>query len=146
MNAEQPRAHLADFGKWSLRPDGWWLTSPAAGVRALATAMLAAEARLATITAIPESDRCVRLAYHFDLLGVLYTVVVTAVGSAPSIVDIYPGADWIEREIRDHYALGFAGRPACEPLVLRTHAEAGVFNGRSSSNGDGTAGPEGAER
>jgi hypothetical protein len=146
MSAERPRAHLSDFGEWFLRPDGWWLMNPAVDVRALATAMLAAEARLATITAIPETDGRVRLAYHFDLLGVLHTVVVTAVGAAPSIADIYPGADWIEREIRDHYALGFAGRSAIEPLVLRSVAEAGVFNEQSSSNDFNVVGPEGAER
>jgi len=36
----------------------------------------------------------------------------------PSIVDIYCGADWAEREAHEYYAVTFEGRASTLPLML----------------------------
>lgn len=46
---------------------------------------------------------------------------------AESIADIWPAADWAEREARDHYALEFAGRDGSPALMLRGEDEPGLF-------------------
>ena len=48
---------------------------------------------------------------------------------APSIVDIYPGADWAEREAREYYAVTFKGRDSTPPLMLREGDAVGILLG-----------------
>jgi NADH-quinone oxidoreductase subunit C len=38
--------------------------------------------------------------------------------TAPTIRDIYPGADWHERETHDFYGVVFEGHPDLSPLIL----------------------------
>jgi NADH:ubiquinone oxidoreductase subunit C len=47
----------------------------------------------------------------------------------PSIVDIYPGADWAEREAREYYAVTFEGRVSTPPLMLREGDAVGILLG-----------------
>jgi Ni,Fe-hydrogenase III component G len=109
---------------------GYWARWPGLDVRAMATAMRALEARLATITAAPEAEGApgYRLIYHWDGGDCLVNLATTiASGTVPSIADIIPCADWAEREIRDYYGLEFAGRTDTPPLMLRAGDPVGVF-------------------
>jgi len=36
----------------------------------------------------------------------------------PTISDVYTGANWHEREVRDFYGVVFSGHPNLEPLIL----------------------------
>jgi Ni,Fe-hydrogenase III component G len=91
--------------------------------------MLAAGARFVTIVALPEPVNTMQLSWHWDIGGTLLSVVsIIAEGaSVPSIVDIYPGADWAERETRDYYAVTFEGRADTQPLMLRDSDKPGVL-------------------
>ena len=61
-----------------------------------------------------------RLAWHWDLKGKLYSVESTSwlTTPLPSIADIYCGADWAEREAHEYYAVTFEGRASTPPLML----------------------------
>ncbi|HEX5596749.1 MAG TPA: NADH-quinone oxidoreductase subunit C [Micromonosporaceae bacterium] len=51
--------------------------------------------------------------------GVLLRTRVPRDGAeVPSIVDLFPGADWHERETHEMFGIGFAGRPDPQPLLL----------------------------
>ncbi len=61
--------------------------------------------------------------YHFSLFDgptrlVLRVTVPHEAPELPSIADIYPGADWHERECFDFYGLTFAGHPNLHYLLL----------------------------
>ena len=45
----------------------------------------------------------------------------------PTIADIYPGADWAERETRDYFAVEFEGRESTAPLMLRDTDSPGIL-------------------
>ena len=112
-----------------LRADGFWATMPGLDVRAMADHMLASGARLITLTAMLDSAEGVRVMYHWDIDGDVVTVSTTATGGKiPTISDILPGADWVEREIRDYYALEFEGRAETPTLMLREGDEPGLFS------------------
>jgi NADH-quinone oxidoreductase subunit C len=56
---------------------------------------------------------------HFDTgVRVLALTTVDADGRVPSIADIFPGANWHERETRDFFGVVFTGHPNLEPLIL----------------------------
>ena len=48
-------------------------------------------------------------------------------GLMPTIADIYPGADWAERETRDYFAVEFEGRDSTPPLMLRDTDRPGIL-------------------
>lgn len=51
--------------------------------------------------------------------GVLIrTRVSREAAEVPSVVDIYPGADWHERETYEMFGIGFAGHDDLKPLLL----------------------------
>jgi hypothetical protein len=127
MNAEETRSAVG--GIWTERADGWWLTAPATSVQDIARTMLKSEARFVGIVGAPEAARAMRLSWHWDMGGVLLSVV-SHLGegvAVPSIVDTYPGADWAERETRDYYAVAFAGRAETPALMLRDGDAPGVL-------------------
>jgi Ni,Fe-hydrogenase III component G len=61
--------------------------------------------------------------------GSLLTIATLVPGArAETVCDIWPAADWAEREARDYYALDFAGRADVPPLMLRPEDDPGLFS------------------
>ena len=61
--------------------------------------------------------------YHFSQVGggcraALKLLTPRDNPTAPSIYDIYPGANWHERETHDFYGVVFDGHPDLSPLIL----------------------------
>jgi len=113
------------------------LVAPGLNVRQMAEYMLKLSARFVTITARPAPGGECRLDYHWDLDGQLLTfVTATHEGSIATISAICPGADWVEREVRDYFAVDFLGRESTDPLMLRPQDAPGVFR-RPDDTGQG---------
>jgi len=85
--------------------------------------------RLEDLTAVDESARRSRrepgftLVYHllsFDTAGRLRLKVPLPASrpSAPSICDLWPSADWYEREVYDMFGIGFEGHPNLQRLLM----------------------------
>ncbi len=128
MELESLRTRLGIAQAWDKRADGVWLESEDLDVEEMARCMCEAEARLATITAIPLSQEECRLAYHWDLEGQLLTfVTITRQGHIPSIAAICPAAEWVEREVHDYFRVQLTGRDTPPPLVLRPGDPPGFF-------------------
>jgi Ni,Fe-hydrogenase III component G len=129
MSAETLREKIG--GNWTERADGWWLRIPADKIREAARTMLAGGARFAALVTRPDGAGQLRLSWHWDLKGALLSVETTLAAGvpAPSIVDIYPGADWAEREAREYYAVTFKGRDSTPPLMLREGDAVGILLG-----------------
>jgi len=121
----------ADLGlaeEWQSLNGSQWLAPESLDVRRMVSAMLARGARFITITAmqLPE-DEATRLDYHWDLDGQVLTFTIkTADKVVPSICDLCPAADWIEREVHEYFAVEFEGRQY-EPLLLREGESVGVL-------------------
>ena len=114
---------------WKVRGDGLWVEAPDLDVRAMARLMREVEARWVTLTASPAPGGGFRMLYHWDLEGRLLNIATTIPEArAQSIADIWPAADWAEREARDYYALEFAGREELPTLMLRPEDEPGLFS------------------
>jgi hypothetical protein len=115
-------------GVWEKRPDGFWTTLEPARLRPAALDLKQAGARFGALTVRPR-DGGMHLAWHFDLGGTLLTLQapLDAGAAAPSLLDLWPGADWAEREARDYYAVEFSGRASTPPLMLRDGDAPGVF-------------------
>jgi len=104
-----------------------WFVTDGLDLRYLVDSLRRQGARFITITAseLP-GDQGFRLEYLWDLDGRLLGFPFFAAGKTmPSIYDICEAADWIEREIREEYAIDFTGR-AYEPLLLREGDKPGV--------------------
>jgi len=127
MNAVGLRETIA--GAWSERAGGFWLRVHAHEVRGAARAMLEGGARLSALVTTPGEGGALRLWWSWDDAGTLLSVEIALAegAAAPSIVDIYPGADWAEREARDYYAVRFDGRADTPPLMLREGDAPGVL-------------------
>jgi NADH-quinone oxidoreductase subunit C len=127
MSAAELRERVG--GTWTERADGWWRSAPVADVRAAARAMLAGGARFAALVACTRPAGALRLSWHWDVHGTLLSIEATLAPGAvvPSIADLYPGADWAERETRDYYAVSFDGRATTAPLMLREGEPPGVL-------------------
>ena len=107
--------------EWSQRAGGEWLSASLGDIRSIAQSMLERGARFAALVVTQTETDDLRLVWHWDLRGKLFSVESTAALDTPlpSIVDIYCGADWAERETRDYYAVTFEGRASTPPLMLR---------------------------
>ena len=116
-------------GDWFFRGGTWWRLEPIAGIPAIARQMLDGEARFAAIVAAPSEGGALRVSWHWDVFGTLLSIEsLLAPGvRMPSIVDIYPGADWAERETRDYFAVEFDGRSSTPPLMLRETDRPGIL-------------------
>lgn len=127
MNAAEVRRTIG--GTWVERPYGWCLRSPLSVIRDAAKEMLICGARFAALVATPEAAGGLRLCWNWDVGGVLLSIESLASSNTalPSIVDIYPGADWAERETRDYYAVSFDHRASTPPLMLRIGDNPGVL-------------------
>jgi Ni,Fe-hydrogenase III component G len=91
--------------------------------------MREAGARFASLVVRMEHPDTLRLSWHWDLGGALLSLesVIARDSAVPSIVEIYPGADWAEREAREYYSLVFEGRDETAPLMLREGEAIGVL-------------------
>jgi NADH:ubiquinone oxidoreductase subunit C len=68
--------------------------------------------RLITISAL-DSRGCYHLLYHFDI-GEIKTIKVLIPEKKPiirSIIDVFPSAEFYERELHDFYGIEFEGNP-----------------------------------
>jgi len=128
MDAEAIIQTLDSQVRCEHRTDGYWATMPDLDVRAMANLMLANDVRLVTLTAMPATSGGYRLMYHWDADGDLINIATTVATSVATIADILPAADWVEREIRDYYALEFEGRAETPTLMLRDGDEPGLFS------------------
>ncbi len=119
MSAAEIRAAVP--GTWVERPDGFWLRLPAGEVRRAAAALRGGGGRFAALVIRPAPAGGLRLSWHWDVGGTLLSVdaVISAGERAPSVVDLFPGADWAEREGREYYGVEFEGRQTTAPLMLR---------------------------
>jgi NADH-quinone oxidoreductase subunit C len=54
--------------------------------------------------------------------GVLLRALLTE-GAIASVVDLYPGADWHERETHEMFGVDFPGHPDLQPLLLAPEFE-----------------------
>ncbi|WP_205324145.1 NADH-quinone oxidoreductase subunit C [Glycomyces sp. YM15] len=54
--------------------------------------------------------------------GVLLRALLTE-GAVASVVDLYPGADWHERETHEMFGVDFPGHPDLQPLLLAPEFE-----------------------
>lgn len=129
MDVEALVRELTDGGSCTHTATGCWAASPDLDVRAMAELMRQHMVRLVTITATPQDGDMLRIIYHWDADGVLLNLSTTVrSGHVPTISDIVPGADWVEREIRDYYGPEFDGRSATPPLMLREGDPPGLFS------------------
>jgi hypothetical protein len=128
MDLEKIPIQMGLSQAWDKRPDGWWLSTDTLDVEEMVRRMLAVNARFVTITARPAPEGECRLYYHWDADGQLLTfATMTHEGSITSITALCPAADWVEREVRDYFAVDFIGRTAINPLMLRDEDKPGVF-------------------
>ncbi len=113
---------------WVWNNGSWWLTpQEAIDVRATTEFMLKLDARFVAITAIEREDKEIRLDYQWDLNGQLLSfITATAERQIPSIADLSPAADWVERETREYFAVEFTGRENTKPLMTRAGDAIGI--------------------
>jgi len=129
MNAETIFQLLDPPVALARKLDGYWASPTELDVRGMATLLLAHGVRLITLTAVPDATGGYRVIYHWDVDDSVVNVSVAATaGRIASIADILPAADWVEREIRDYYALEFDGRAETPTLMLREGDEPGLFS------------------
>jgi len=107
--------------QWRQSADGNWLAARLDEIHSIAQSMLENDARFVALVVTQSDTDTLRLVWHWDIKGKLFSVESTAALNSPlpSIVDIYCGADWAERETRDYYAVTFEGRESTPPLMLR---------------------------
>lgn len=108
--------------------DGWWMSAPDLDVLEMARKMKEWEARFSTMTGKMLPNNETEVIYHFYLDCQPYNLKVTTRGnSLPSISNILPAAEWIEREIQDLYQVTFKEHPHPERLIRPVQIEAGMF-------------------
>ena len=133
MDVDGIRRELGIAAPWERRRDGLWIEAPGLDVRAMARRLREAGARWVTMTVVPAPGGF-RLLYHWDVDGLLLNIATT-IGEprVDTITGIVPAADWVEREMRDYYALEFAGRADTPALMLRPGDRPGLFSRTADS-------------
>lgn len=114
---------------WTVTPTGWVTVIAPQQIRSVATAMFENRLRFVSLVCMPHGDHAFRVCWHWDLTGNLYSVeaILPAGQSLPTIADIYPGADWAERETREYYAISFMGRQTTDALMLDENDAPGIM-------------------
>ena len=87
--------------------------------------------RLVTATGIDSRDY-IEVLYHysFDSMNIIVTVKTRALKpdvELDSVAQLFPGAEWIEREIHDLLGVKFKTHPRLERLILSDDWEEGVY-------------------
>lgn len=115
--------------EWQQRSGTNWRTAELGEIRSIAQRMLECGARFEAFVITQTKAGDLRAIWHWDLKGKLFSVECRPAKNAPlpSIVDIYCGADWAEREARDYYGVTFEGRASTAPLMLREGDPPGVM-------------------
>lgn len=95
-------------------------TLPAEKIRDAARVLRDRAFLMEDVTAVDAEPMMV--VYHLQSLDgcrvVLRVLVERTAPGVPSIQDIYPGANWHEREAHDFYGIVFQGHPDLSPLIL----------------------------
>ena len=108
--------------------DGWWMIAPNLNVIDLASQMKKWDARFSTMTWEAVANDETIIIYHYILDRVAYNFKVTTLkNSLPSISNILPAADWIEREIQDLFKVQFINHPNPDRLIRPIQMEPGFF-------------------
>lgn len=117
----------ATVNRVDYRQRGYHLEVPLQGgqVRAFAKLLRQREFYLVFVSALHVSP-AIEIVYQFACYAwpcrILARSTVAADGTAPSIADIFHGANWHERETRDMFGVVFTGHPGLEPLLLPEEA------------------------
>ncbi len=110
------------------KKDGWWMVAPELDVLEMARKMKEWGARFSTMTGAVLTDVETAVIYHFYLNGQACNLkVATKENKIPSISNILPAAEWIEREIMDLYKVEFIGHPHPDRLLRPLQLEAGLM-------------------
>ena len=115
--------------QWRERAGDKWRTAKLNEVHSIAESMLQNGARFVSLVVTQIATGDLRLVWYWDLKGKLFSAesVVMPNTPVPSILDIYCGADWAEREAREYYAVTFEGRASTPPLMLREGDPVGLL-------------------
>jgi len=110
------------------RVDGYWFEARKIDPAELAGFMAQHAIRLSTMTAVERGDGETDIIYHFINPEVAINIRTVTVGQhLPSLGAFLPSANWIEREIRDLYAVHFDGHPDPRPLERPAELPEGFF-------------------
>lgn len=116
----------ADYAKAGIVAEYWF---KAANLIKAAKALYKDGWHIEDILALDTEDGML-VEYHFDKMattGRILLKVMAENGAVPSIADVFQGANWHEREVRDFHALDFTGHPNLWPLLLPADMEPGVL-------------------
>lgn len=95
-------------------------------LREVAEAFRDAGFYLETLTALDFEDTA-ELVYHFNAYEPSARIALrTLCGhdqAAPTLCDIHPTAEWLEREVREFYGISFPDNPDQRPLLLPEDAD-----------------------
>jgi Ni,Fe-hydrogenase III component G len=120
--------HLTGDKAPQQRVDGYWFEAKTLDLAALADLMVKNQVRLSTMTAIERADGETDLIYHFISPMASFNIrAKTENQTMPSLGKYLPSANWIEREIRDLYAVHFDGHPDPRPLERPGSMPEGFF-------------------
>ena len=93
---------------------------------AVAQAMLDQGCFLESLTAV-DLRESFTLVYHFanfsELCRTVVHVSLPKEAQAPTISQVYPAADWYEREVYDLFGIKFAGHPDLKRILLPDDAD-----------------------
>ena len=90
-------------------------------IRNLATMLYKNEFYLVFVTAVhvqPSTEIIYQFAHFEKLCRINCRVKVDASETVPTISDIFQGANWHEREVKDLFGISFTDHPNLTPLIL----------------------------
>ncbi|GAB4264706.1 MAG: hypothetical protein Kow0092_16590 [Deferrisomatales bacterium] len=119
---EQAGAERVEAADAALRGFHVDATVPAGALRAAVQALRDREFLIEDVTAVDVAPRMMAV-YHFARVDTPCRVQLRVFTdrdepAVPSVQDIYPGANWHERETHDFYGIVFEGHPDLSPLIL----------------------------
>lgn len=106
----------------------WWMDAPDLDVLALAKALSALGARLATMTGAALVEGETAIVYHYVIQRQVLNLKTRTQGNAQlSLTPLLPAANWIEREIHDLFGTEFHGHPRLTRLIRPPEVPVGFF-------------------